>query len=187
VSYRVYTVVFAGITNIVVVIVLIFTPLLSSEMEIRHQVPRRGHPVHLLRSEMVVLPSSSIAGGWPFCTRWAPDGIIGGWHPSTAQIDTLEVDLAYFIPTIETTFSWWHNAYHHPPLETYHRQYAGITLLLDDPMILVGGFMIPPEGWKLHGGWRRSFVDVCDGGALTWSLVYDPRSREFYGFTFGGD
>jgi hypothetical protein len=62
----------------------------------------------------------------------------------------------------------------------YYRQYVGVVVA-GRKLIYVNGICEKPPSY-----WRRALVDVCDGGACYWGVLYDPSTGEFSQFEMNG-
>jgi hypothetical protein len=135
------------------------------------------------RAEFVVDPSYSVVLGRDAlgtvtnpCSRSFPSGLTGYWEPTSEELRDLEIRLparlAEEIPLLAR------------PLNTKRivvaRQYVG--------MIRGGVKVIYVNGMpadlleRQEAEWRSGQLQVCDGGARNFGIVYDTTTMEFDSF-----
>ena len=113
----------------------------------------------------------------------------GVWTPKQAQIRSLEPVLA---KVIAESLSAWPRA---PSINDFYRQYMGI-LVSGHRLIFVNGFHKSyfqhlrgdeqQDRERATFDWRRSPVQVCDGGENYFGALYDPGSGRVLQFGFNG-
>ena len=120
------------------------------------------------------------------CTRQAPRGIVEFWQPTDSLVRALEGPLLALLGQVLPRA----RVGDHPtralgPRE-YYRQYVGI-IRHGRPLIYVNAFPKPDSLSESIAGkdyWRTIPVDVCDGGAFFFGVVYDVGTRTFESIDF---
>ena len=100
------------------------------------------------------------------------DPIIDYWTPEQAQVRELEAAL---IPFLEANFSlddWRYGFW--DDLESYKRQYYGVTFERGTPLIYANYFCVDEFDY-----WRTGHVSVMDGGECFFQVLYNPATEEF--------
>lgn len=125
-----------------------------------------------------VLPFTQATQPEHLCSRAGPGHISGGWDPTARQIDEAEAllpdyvrSLARQVPRLERPFL---------SLDESYRQYLGVVID-GRRLIYVNLFRRPALT-----DWRTHFIHVCDGGAVFWGVLFDPRTRRFSFPQFNG-
>jgi hypothetical protein len=123
------------------------------------------------------------------CSRPSPGPISGTWTPTPRIIRDLEIGLPPVLARELTRYG----STAEP--STYYRQYGGL-IIGGRRIVYVNGFhrQIVDNAVEnvRHGGhadptkWRRQAALICDGGAITFGVEYDPAARTFANFYFNG-
>ena len=137
-------------------------------------------PARPLSTPYTVLAPEIGARLFPLCSRRAPGLVIYTWMIDSTLAAQLEEDLARILPHLRFPRQGRSNP---PPLDTYYRQYVGITTLAGARLIYVNAFQ-PRTPWLQR--WKAMPIDLCDGGYALWGLEYDPATRRFRGLTDNG-
>lgn len=177
---RTYLILLLGILNSVLIIHLVVTPIVWTDTGEWYDLVPRGTVEAVDPALSVLLPSSTPL----WCAPTGNWGMFEIWRPTPAQIAQLEQDLAPLLGSADS-LPVYHPTWDHPPLRTYHRQYIGLHLLGEPPIIYVNAFI--DQEWLASWDWRRRLVCVDDGGTGFWHVSYDPVGRRFRNFGFNGD
>lgn len=118
------------------------------------------------------------------CSRIALAPVTGVWEPAAAQIAALEPKLADLLAVkLASRSDIGFMA------ADFYRQYGGL-LVGRRKIIYVNGFhreLIDAQMGTGHiTNWHTVPVQVCDGGALTFGVEYDPATGRFANFAFSG-
>ena len=133
----------------------------------------------------VILPPDSASSLIKQCTRETPRHIDGTWQPMAAQVSAFEKALT---PILERGLQRaTRTSSQHLRVRDYYRQYGG--LVVDGKQIIyVNAFhreflhYLEPD----TTAWRRSAVDVCDGGEWFFGAEYDVLSGQVRNLHFNG-
>jgi hypothetical protein len=111
------------------------------------------------------------------CSRISPGPVDSTWTPSASEISAMEPALLERVRQELTTANAQEDA------AAYIRQYAGLVIA-GRRVIYTHGFIEgiddPDQGWRTHAR------IICDGGAITFGVEYDPATRTFANFAFNG-
>jgi hypothetical protein len=145
---------------------------------------------HAIAAEGVVLPPTEASKLATQCSRTSPGPVQGTWTPTSAQLHDLESALPAFFRTEAYNRRGFLKMPNMTPedadrlLEKYVRQYAGFV---------IGGkkiiYVNAITRWGISdspGEWRTKAVQICDGGAITFGVEFDPGARKFRHFSFNG-
>lgn len=116
------------------------------------------------------------------CSRIAPGPVVGTWLPAQAEIAELEAGLgaelaAQLKPGDDAK------------PEDYYRQYAGLVVGAERRIIYVNGIhrsAVERAPEDQRESWKTEPVLICDGGAITFGVEYDPATKMFEKFAFNG-
>jgi hypothetical protein len=124
-----------------------------------------------------VLPESAAQLLAHPCSRSGPPRLEKSWRPTPADVQALESRLDR-ISLLRSAGLITGKQIEKP--SRYYRQYVGI-MVGERKLIYLNAFCEKPEDVVVRqgGDWRKSPIDVCDGGDCFWSAVYDPSSGEF--------
>jgi hypothetical protein len=117
------------------------------------------------------------------CSRISPEPVEDVWTPSDAEIARLEDDLILRVAReLEARGE-------NPSPGGYYRQYAGFVIA-GQRIIYVNGvdesaIERAPNASRPFD-WRTQAVQICDGGAITFGVEYDPATGQFSNFAFNG-
>ena len=112
------------------------------------------------------------------CSRVSPGPIEDVWTPTDTDAAAVDDQLVMYVARqLEQRGQ-------SPSPGGYHRQYAGFVIG-GKRVIYVNGI---EEQLTTNGpfDWRTQPVQICDGGALTFGVEYDPTTRQFANFAFNG-
>lgn len=116
------------------------------------------------------------------CSRPAPSARSQLWEPSTKDIDDLELSLTKYLDERGKTGK------PNPPKSTrYRRQYVGF--LRKGERFIYGNFYpadlyAPSEKFRIDES--KQAVQICDGGAVFWGIVYRVKTKTFEEPYFNG-
>ncbi|MBI3437938.1 MAG: hypothetical protein HY054_04690 [Proteobacteria bacterium] len=113
------------------------------------------------------------------CSRPSPGPVEAQWTPTGADIQALEPNLGTILQTHLT------NAHETTPVADYYRQYAGFVVH-GRRAIYVNGIARSAVEESLHLDWRTHAFGICDGGPITFGIIFDPEAGEFTQFAFNG-
>jgi hypothetical protein len=123
------------------------------------------------------------------CSRPSPGPVSGTWTPSPRIIRDLETRLP---PVLARELARYGST---APASNYYRQYGGL-IVGGRRIVYVNGIhrQIVDNAVEnvRHGGhadptkWRRQAALICDGGAITFGVEYDPATGGFANFHFNG-
>lgn len=112
------------------------------------------------------------------CSRVSPGPIEDVWIPNDADAAAVDDQLIILVARkLEERGE-------SPSPGGYHRQYAGLVIG-GRRVIYVNGVQAQLTANGLSD-WRTQPVQICDGGALTFGVEYDPATRQFANFAFNG-
>lgn len=117
------------------------------------------------------------------CSRASPGPVAGQWTPTAAEVAALEPRLGAVLGA--------HLAASGAAADVrdYYRQYAGFVMG-GRRQIYVNGVhrsAVEREPDPDHPfDWRTQAVGICDGGTITFGVIYDPATQEFTQFAFNG-
>lgn len=117
------------------------------------------------------------------CSRVSPGPVEDVWTPTDAEVDALENHLILLVARELG------EAGQSPSPGGYYRQYAGF--------VIGGRRVIYANGVDETAverepnpqrpfDWRTQPIQICDGGAITFGVEYDPATRQFSNFAFNG-
>lgn len=176
---RTYFIMLAGVFNALLIFRLIVSPIVETDSRPWYTTIVPGRTEHLDPTRRVLLPSFIE----PRCVPTGFWGAAAVWRPTPEQIARLEEDLSWFLPQVDSL-----TASSGTPgrarLTSYHRQYFGLHVLGEPPVIYVNAFVTDDYGGPDR--WRREIVCVEDGGDWYWHLEYDPAGRRIRRFGFNG-
>lgn len=117
------------------------------------------------------------------CSRPSPGPVSAQWTPTPAEVAALEPRLGSVLRThlAESQVS--------SGVGDYYRQYAGFVIG-GRRQIYVNGVnrsaveRDPDPGRPFD--WRTQAISICDGGSVTFGVIYDPAVQEFTQFAFNG-
>lgn len=125
------------------------------------------------------------------CSRVSPGPVTDIWTPSEDDLNTLEdVLIAQLARELEQRGE-------SPSPGGYYRQYAGFVIG-GKQIIYVNGVdesvierdLAPPSSDPnaivINFDWRTQATQICDGGAITFGVEYDPSTGRFSNFAFNG-
>jgi hypothetical protein len=108
------------------------------------------------------------------------DPIIDYWTPTDKQVGALEAGLVPFleaeIPPDDYRYGFWDE------LDTYKRQYFGVTFEEGEPLIFANYFCVDAFDY-----WQEGYVSVADGGDCFFRLLYDPVTDTFLSLRINGE
>ena len=123
------------------------------------------------------------------CSRPSPGPISGTWTPTPRIIRELETALP---PVLARELTRYGSTV---PPSNYYRQYGGL-IIGGRRIVYVNGIhrQIVDNAVEnvRHGGhadptkWRRQAALICDGGAITFGVEYNPATGGFANFYFNG-
>jgi len=133
----------------------------------------------------VLLPSTQAQQLLQQCSRESPQPVSGVWTVSPIVVAQLERDLPKLSSVVSQSCCGKGLSVANP--STYYRQYAGVSVGGHD-YVYINAFHYHPI--YLHrrdqDRWRTEPVQVCDGGADFWGVLYDPETRQFTQLSFNG-
>jgi len=94
-----------------------------------------------------------------------PGRVTGYWAPSRQQVEQLEARLAQLEPRVAAP-------------QDFDRQYVGIEAGGSE-LIYVNAFHLPDNSTINPA---REAIRACDGGAMFWGAVFDPKTATFSEF-----
>lgn len=117
------------------------------------------------------------------CSRPSPGPVSAQWTPTAAEAAALEPRLGSILRThlaqSQVTAS----------VGDYYRQYAGFVIG-GRRQIYVNGVHRSAVGQDPNPehpfDWRTQAIGICDGGSVTFGVIYDPAVQEFTQFAFNG-
>jgi len=133
------------------------------------------------------MPAAEAASVLRPCTRTAPVGVEGVWTPSRPLVERVEQRLPPVVDTALLRLARRLGVQQPPTSSLYRRQYVGF-LRDGRRMIYINGVYdetldpkTRPESNPLSfaTGWETHAVRVCDGGAMSWGVEYDPQAGRF--------
>ena len=130
---------------------------------------RVASPSNSPTARFVLLPRGEKASVIRLCSRRGPK-VDGSWKPAERDIATLESNLAR-ISRLQSRGTLKGIRILHP--ENCYRQYIPVTIA-GSKLIYVNAFCGIEDP-----GWRKQFVDICDGGESVWGVLYNPTTGEF--------
>jgi len=120
-----------------------------------------------------VLHTTAVANGLTFCSRNSPDGISGFWEVPAKVIPAIDAALLGHLRTsrLDKQLTM--------PVSKYQRQYLGFSRG-EARFIYINAF--PARYLRAKLDPTNEIPRICDGGALTWGIEYDMKTRTFSGF-----
>lgn len=115
------------------------------------------------------------------CSRVSPGPVQSVWTPSAADLDALDTALASFLARLEEAGST-------ASPDEYYRQAAGFVIG-GRRVIYVNGVhrdAVERVNPNHPFDWRTQAHLICDGGAITFGVEYDPATGQFSNFAFNG-
>jgi hypothetical protein len=115
---------------------------------------------------VVALPRSAFETGLHFCSREGPAGLSGFWQVPAAEAANIDGQLLRKLrdPRLRGQLG--------ADPTAYTRQYVGLVRK-GRRYVYVNASMRRPANW------RTQLIVVCDDGASSWGIEYDPRSTSF--------
>lgn len=122
--------------------------------------------------DVAVLPPSAATEVLAQCSRQTLQSVTGFWQPSEKDVADAEAALAAFFP--QGRF-----------LSGYKRQYVG-ALVNGRKVIYINSFH-GSVAEEMKTNWRKTPVNVCDGGDAFWGCEYDPATKAVTNVMFNGE
>lgn len=117
------------------------------------------------------------------CSRTSPGPVGGQWTPTAADVAALEPRLGSVLRTHLTADNV------SADVRDYYRQYAGFVIG-GRRQIYVNGVhrsAVERDPDPSHPfDWHTQAIGICDGGSVTFGVIYDPAVQEFTQFAFNG-
>jgi hypothetical protein len=120
----------------------------------------------------VVMPASAAPQLRHLCSRSGPPPFESVWEPSAADVRDMEARLS---DLAQLKSKQWIGGIQIEHPERHLRQYFGLV---------VGGRKVIYINASCGSGnpplsWKEKVMDVCDGGACHWGVLYDPANGAF--------
>jgi hypothetical protein len=123
----------------------------------------------------------SAPAGLRQCTRETPRGIVQFWQPTDSLVRALEIPLVALLQQVLPRVSIGDRPQAALRPTAYYRQYVGIVRH-GRRLVYVNAFPKPDSLSESIAGkdyWKTRPVDVCDGGAYFFGVVYDVETHLF--------
>ena len=130
------------------------------------------------RERSTLLPESEVKAVTKQCSRPSPTNVTGTWKPSAEEIKEMESRLGD-IRKLKVLECCMIGAKVSDP-ESDYLQYAGIVVKRKK-LIYINGISRSDPG----ASWKEKAVVICDGGNA-WGVLYNPRTRKFFGLAMNG-
>lgn len=114
----------------------------------------------------------------PFPFWKVADRITGQWLPTPDDVKAMEAGLPAYLESAGEDAFWGEHVW--AKLDVYRRQYGGV-LIDDQPMIYTFFFRT-----NLDLNWQQQWLEVDDGGASFFGVLYNVSTGEFLDLSVNG-